>query len=266
MQAGCRRFDPARLHQDLAKLSTRAVLAGAAVGLPEGEWRCGLEPWTDQTGRILDDPGLTGSPAALACLDVGAYGRGKVLLSDATWNPDCLFCARRHQVRAHDRGASQRSGVPLGHRGACLLHGRLLRDRLHDLGPLTGDQGVPGQLPRPPGRPPAEPIIIRTPPRPHDDLEIEIPDGDDDRGGEIRRPPRWAPDPPPPAPPEQRTRSSIAPPHRTPSAPPAVMLIPAKTSFTVRIAADLLHPLRDTPTCSRELWHSLRWSASNRPG
>ena len=69
-------------------------------------------------------------------------------------------------------------------------------------------EAVPGQLPRPPGRPPAEPIIIRTPPRPYDDLEIDIPDDeDDDRGGEIRRPPRWVPDPPPPAPPEQRTRS-----------------------------------------------------------
>jgi hypothetical protein len=38
-------------------------------------------------------------------------------------------------------------------------------------------KAVPGQLPRPPGRPPAEPIIIRTPPRRYDDLEIEIPDG-----------------------------------------------------------------------------------------
>ena len=65
---------------------------------------------------------------------------------------------------------------------------------------------APGQLPRPPGRPPAEPIIIRIPPRPHDDLEIEMPEReDDDDGGEIRRPPRWVPDPPPPAPPEQRT-------------------------------------------------------------
>ena len=64
---------------------------------------------------------------------------------------------------------------------------------------------APGQLPRPPGRPPAEPIIIRIPPRPHDDLEIEMPEREDDDGGEIRRPPRWVPDPPPPAPPEQRT-------------------------------------------------------------
>ena len=37
---------------------------------------------------------------------------------------------------------------------------------------------APGPLPKPPGRPPAEPIVIRTPPRrPRDDLEI---DGSDD--------------------------------------------------------------------------------------
>ena len=36
---------------------------------------------------------------------------------------------------------------------------------------------APGPLPKPPGRPPAEPIIIRTPPRPREDLEI---DGSDD--------------------------------------------------------------------------------------
>ena len=65
---------------------------------------------------------------------------------------------------------------------------------------------MPGPLPRPPGRPPAEPIIIRTPPRrPRDDLDIVESDDDED-GGEIRRP-RWVPDPPPPAPPEQRTGS-----------------------------------------------------------
>ena len=39
---------------------------------------------------------------------------------------------------------------------------------------------APGQLPRPPGRPPAEPIVIRIPPRPHDDLEIEMPEREDD--------------------------------------------------------------------------------------
>ena len=44
-----------------------------------------------------------------------------------------------------------------------------------------------GPLPRPPGRPPAEPIVIRTPPRPREDLEIERPDDiDEGKNGEIR--------------------------------------------------------------------------------
>jgi hypothetical protein len=65
-------------------------------------------------------------------------------------------------------------------------------------------RAMPGPLPRPP---PAEPIVIRTPPRrPRDDLDIVESDDDED-GGEIRRSPRWVPDPPPPAPPEQRTHS-----------------------------------------------------------
>ena len=66
----------------------------------------------------------------------------------------------------------------------------------------TAVQAMPGPPPRLPGRPPAEPIVIRTPPRrPHDDLEIEPPEREDDYdGGEIRRPPRWVPDPPPPSP------------------------------------------------------------------
>jgi hypothetical protein len=58
-------------------------------------------------------------------------------------------------------------------------------------------------MPKPPGRPPAEPIVIRTPPRPRDDLEIERPDGEEN-DEEIRRPPRWVPDMPPPSPPEER--------------------------------------------------------------
>ena len=65
-------------------------------------------------------------------------------------------------------------------------------------------EAAPGPLPKPPGRPPAEPIVIRTPPRrPRDDLEI---DGSVDKedGGEIRRPPDWVPDLPPPPRPEER--------------------------------------------------------------
>jgi hypothetical protein len=55
-------------------------------------------------------------------------------------------------------------------------------------------EAAPGPLPKPPGRPPAEPIIIRTPPRQREDLEIERPDDmDEDKSSEIRRPPPWVP-------------------------------------------------------------------------
>jgi hypothetical protein len=75
----------------------------------------------------------------------------------------------------------------------------------------TVNETAPGPLPRSPDRPPAEPIVIRVPPRPPDDLEVETP-GDAGDGGEpeaeIRRPPPWIPDQPPPAPPpeERATR------------------------------------------------------------
>ena len=65
-------------------------------------------------------------------------------------------------------------------------------------------EAMPGPLPRPPGRPPAAPIVIRTPPwRPRDDLEI---DGsvDEEDGGEIRQPPSWVPNLPPLQQPEER--------------------------------------------------------------
>ena len=42
-------------------------------------------------------------------------------------------------------------------------------------------EAAPGPLPKPPGRPPAEPIVIRSPPRPRDDMEIE--QSDDEEGG-----------------------------------------------------------------------------------
>ena len=61
---------------------------------------------------------------------------------------------------------------------------------------------VPGGLPKPPAHPPAEPIIIKVPPRPHEAPEVDRPDdGEDDDG--IRRAP-WMPDMPPPLPPEER--------------------------------------------------------------
>ena len=70
----------------------------------------------------------------------------------------------------------------------------------------TVTETAPGPLPRPPDRPPAERIIIRTPPRPPDAPEVDTPgDADDEEPeAEIRRPPPWAPDRPPPAPPEER--------------------------------------------------------------
>ena len=63
-----------------------------------------------------------------------------------------------------------------------------------------------GSLPRPPGRPPAEPIVVKIPPRRRDDPEVEGPD-DEDEGG-LRWPPAWLPDLPPPPPPEERARRS----------------------------------------------------------
>ena len=66
-------------------------------------------------------------------------------------------------------------------------------------------EAAPGPLPKPPSRPPAEPIVIRSPPRPRGDLEIEQSDDEDaEDGGELRRPPGWVPDLPPPPRPEER--------------------------------------------------------------
>jgi hypothetical protein len=65
---------------------------------------------------------------------------------------------------------------------------------------------VPGGLPKPPAHPPAEPIIIKVPPRPHEEPEVDRPDeGEDDDG--LRRAP-WMPDMPPPLPPEERPRQT----------------------------------------------------------
>ena len=63
---------------------------------------------------------------------------------------------------------------------------------------------VPEGLPKPPARPPAEPIIIKVPPRPHEEPEVDRPDGGEDDDG-IRRAP-WMLDMPPPRPPEERPR------------------------------------------------------------
>ena len=65
---------------------------------------------------------------------------------------------------------------------------------------------TPGRLPKPPARPPAEPIIIKVPPRSREDPEFDRPeDGEDD---DIRRSP-WMPDMPPPLPPEERLHQML---------------------------------------------------------
>ena len=77
----------------------------------------------------------------------------------------------------------------------------------------TVAETAPGRLPRPPKRPPAEPIIIPVPPRPIDDLEIENPsDADDEPDAEIKRPPVSIPELPPPIPTEERA-APVAPTH-----------------------------------------------------
>ena len=53
---------------------------------------------------------------------------------------------------------------------------------------------VPGGLPKPPARPPAEPIIIKVPPRPHEAPEVDWPDEGEDEDG-LRRAP-WMPERP----------------------------------------------------------------------
>ena len=65
---------------------------------------------------------------------------------------------------------------------------------------------VPEGLSKPPARPPAEPIIIKVPPRPREAPEVDRPDdGENDDG--IRRA-LWMPDIPPPPPPEERLRQA----------------------------------------------------------
>lgn len=59
---------------------------------------------------------------------------------------------------------------------------------------------LPDPLPKPPGRAPEEPIIIKDPPRQPDEPEIDD-TGDEDEGPEIRPPPGIVPEKrPPPAP------------------------------------------------------------------
>ncbi|MFZ1428913.1 MAG: hypothetical protein WAS21_19315 [Geminicoccaceae bacterium] len=65
---------------------------------------------------------------------------------------------------------------------------------------------VPGGLPKPPARAPAEQIDTKVPPRPREESEVDRPDdGEDDDS--LRRAP-WMPDMPPPVPPEERPRQA----------------------------------------------------------
>lgn len=65
---------------------------------------------------------------------------------------------------------------------------------------------MPGPLPRLPGKPPREPIIIRRPPRPADMPEIDGSVDEEESDGEVRRPPEIPPEMPPPPRPEERAR------------------------------------------------------------
>ena len=74
----------------------------------------------------------------------------------------------------------------------------------------TAIEAMPGPLPKPPGRPPAEPIVIRTPPRPPEDTEMDRSDEEEeDERGEIKRLPGWVPDMPPPSRPEDRAARPV---------------------------------------------------------
>jgi hypothetical protein len=67
---------------------------------------------------------------------------------------------------------------------------------------------MPDRLPRPPGRPPEEPIIIRNPPRPPEVPEIDRSlDEEDDL--EIEKLPEIVPEMPPPQPPEDRPHRAL---------------------------------------------------------
>jgi hypothetical protein len=66
---------------------------------------------------------------------------------------------------------------------------------------------LPDRLPKPPGGPPGEPIIIRRPPQPPDEPEIDRSIDEEDEP-EIKQPPEIVPEkPPPPAPWERAVRS-----------------------------------------------------------
>ena len=61
--------------------------------------------------------------------------------------------------------------------------------------------GLADPVPKPPGRAPGEPIIIKVPPRPPQAPEVDAPRDEQDEEAEIRLPGTIVPElPPPPAP------------------------------------------------------------------
>jgi hypothetical protein len=67
---------------------------------------------------------------------------------------------------------------------------------------------MPDPVPKAPGRPPGEPIIIRNPPRPPEAPEIDRSEDEED-DPEIKKPPEMVPEKtPPPAPWERADRTS----------------------------------------------------------
>jgi hypothetical protein len=67
---------------------------------------------------------------------------------------------------------------------------------------------MPDPVPKAPGRPPGEPIIIRNPPRPPEAPEIDRSEDEED-DPEIKKLPEIVPEkPPPPAPWERADRTS----------------------------------------------------------
>lgn len=64
---------------------------------------------------------------------------------------------------------------------------------------------LPDPLPKPPGRAPGEPIIIKNPPRPAEVPEIDRPQDEED-DPEMEQPPEIVPEKPPPPAPWDRAR------------------------------------------------------------
>jgi hypothetical protein len=70
------------------------------------------------------------------------------------------------------------------------------------------EQATPDPLPKPPSRPPGEPIIIKDPSRQPDAPEVDRPldREEEEEDAEIRRPPANIPEMPPPPTPDERAR------------------------------------------------------------